>query len=175
MLLDPAIARAIQTSIAVLFAAATWHKLRDWPRIGGVISGYRLLPQGASLPVAAVLIGFELVVAAGSLVSRQVLFAAAALLLGYAFAIGLNILRGNDRIDCGCTGYSTAAPRLKWAMCLRNGGIALIGGMVASAPVSARPLIWMDFITIACGLAGGAALYAAFEANMAVSPAGANA
>lgn len=175
MLLDPVIAMASQASIAALFAAATWHKLRDWPRIGGVIFGYRLLPQGASLPAAAVLIGFELVVAAGSLVSRQVLFGAAALLLGYAFAIGLNILRGNDRIDCGCTGYLAATPRLKWAMCLRNGGIALIGVMVACADVSTRPLIWMDFVTIAGGLAVVATLYAAFEANMAVSPSGANA
>ena len=159
----------------MLFALAAWHKLRDWPRIGGVIAGYRMLPQGASLPAAAVLIALELAVAAGSLVWRQALVAASALLLGYACAIGLNILRGNDRIDCGCTGYSAAAPRLKWAMCLRNSGIALIGVMVASAAVSTRPLIWMDFVTIACALAGFATLYAAFEANMAAPLSGANA
>lgn len=174
MLLDPVIVQAIQASIAVLFAVAAWHKMRDWPRIGGVISGYRLLPQGASLPVAAVLIALELAVAAGSLISRQVLLGAAALLLGYACAIGLNILRGNDRIDCGCISYLSAAPRLKWAMSVRNAGIALIAIMVARGAVSIRPLIWMDFVTIAGVLAALSALYAAFEANLAVPPLGTN-
>jgi hypothetical protein len=174
MPLDPVISMAIRVSIAVLFAVAAWHKLRDWPRIGGVITGYRLLPQGASLPAAATLIVFELAVAAGLLLSPQALFAAALILISYASAIGLNILRGNDRIDCGCLGYLAKAPRLKWAMCLRNAVIALIAIMVASADVSIRSLVWMDFVTIACVLAGLSILYASLEATMALPSSGAN-
>jgi hypothetical protein len=108
------------------------------------------------------------------LLSPQALFAAALILISYASAIGLNILRGNDRIDCGCLGYLAKAPRLKWAMCLRNAVIALIAIMVASADVSIRSLVWMDFVTIACVLAGLSILYASLEATMALPSSGAN-
>lgn len=175
MLLDPVIAMAIQASMALLLAAAAWHKLRDWPRIGGVIAGYRMLPQAASSLAAAVLIAIELSLAAGTLISRKMLLGAAALLLAYAFAIGLNILRGNDRIDCGCTAKLTAAPRLRWAMCARNAGIALVAITVGSLSVSVRPIVWIDLITIVCVLVGLWILYATYEATMGLPPSGVHA
>lgn len=175
MVLDPVIKLAVQAAIALLFATAAWHKLRDWPRIGGVVAGYRIIPQGLSQPAAALLIALELAIVAGLLIAPNTLFGAAVLLLAYAWAISLNIVRGNDRIDCGCSAYSVDAPRLKWTMVARNTVVALIAIVAAVQPASPRPLIWMDALTFAFALAGCCILYITLESTIALPSRGANA
>jgi hypothetical protein len=72
----------------------------------------------------------------------------AALLLVYAGAIGVNLLRGRRDIDCGCT--LQHRPIGGW-MIFRNGLLAALL-LTLAWPVSNRPLGWPDMATITATL-----------------------
>lgn len=109
---------------ALLFAQAALHKLTDFTAFTGYVADYRVVPESWSRPAAGVALGLELLTvaalvvpggqAAGSLL-------AIALLLGYAAAIGINVARGRDRIECGCGG---AVQPLGPSLVVRNLGLA---------------------------------------------------
>jgi len=168
MSLDPLIPLVVRLGITLLFAAAAWHKIRDWPRTGAVIAGYRILPREASHAAAAAVIAAELAVAAAVLLSPLGLHAAAIMLVAYAAVIGLNIVRGNDRIDCGCLGFTATAPRLTWLMVARNCVIASLAELSALLASSTRIFAWMDFFSLGAALAILGLLYAAFDAAIAL-------
>ncbi|MFA6031494.1 MAG: MauE/DoxX family redox-associated membrane protein [Myxococcota bacterium] len=174
-MIDPIIAMTVQLAIGTLFVAAAWHKLRDWPRIAGVVAAYRILPDRANLPASAMLIILELSVAVGSLIAPGALLGAAVLLLAYALAIGFNIVRGNDRIDCGCIAYGIAGPRLAWAMVIRNTVIALVAILVSALSLPTRSIVWVDFLSVAFAFAVSCILYATLDSKLALPRTGARA
>lgn len=103
--MDPLISLAIRCALAAVFAVAAAHKLRDRRYFDGIVLDYRLLPPRLALCVARLLPGLELAVVAGLIVGwTSAAPAAAALLLGYAAAITVNLARGRREIDCGCGG-----------------------------------------------------------------------
>ena len=133
---------AIALALAVLFAFAATHKLTDRLRFEAQLAEYDLLP--ARLVPAAVfaLIGAEVATAAmllwrGSWALAGLL--AGALLLVYAAAIAINLLRGRSHIDCGCG--STPVLLSPWLV-LRN--LLLAGGALTLLyPVAVTPpLLW---------------------------------
>jgi hypothetical protein len=79
------------------------------------------------------------------------------LLLLYAGAIGLNLLRGRVLLDCGCGGRSQP---ISWWLVGRNLALAGAAGL-ALLPVGERPLTLLDGITVAAAVLVGAALYGA--------------
>ena len=91
-----------------------------------------------------------------------------ALLLAYAAAIGINLARGRNDIDCGCTGPATRQLISKWLL-LRNLGLAAIAftGMATS---SHRPLHAADIVLVGVALLGAMALYGAINQLMANAP-----
>lgn len=173
MPLDPVLSLVVKAGMSLLFAFAVWHKLRDWPRIGSVIAGYRLFPPAAGVPAAFLVVALELGAAAGALFSPAALCLSAGLLLIYAGAIAVNILRGNDQIDCGCIGFAAARPRLRWAMVIRNGVLASLALLAAFQPVLDRPLVWVDYLSLVAVLAGASLLYAALETAISLPSRGA--
>lgn len=168
MLVDPLFVLVVRAGIAVLFMASALHKLWDWRRIGAVIAGYRIFPSGTSQLVGAIVVSFELAIAVGSLITVLALHAAAALLTAYAAVIAFNIVRGNDRIDCGCLGFGARVPRLKWIMVGRNCVIGGLVELVAVLDTTIRSLSWIDFLSLGGALLGLALLYAAFETAIAL-------
>lgn len=103
--MDPLISLTIRCALAALFAVAAAHKLRDRRYFDGIVLDYRLLPPRLALRVARLLPGLELALAAGLLVGwRPAALTAAAVLLGYAAAMTVNLARGHREIDCGCGG-----------------------------------------------------------------------
>lgn len=170
MPVEPLFPLIVRAGIAALFAGAAIHKLCDWRRAGAVIASYRLFPPALGGVAATGVIALELAVSAGVLASASVLHGAAALLLAYAAAIGFNILCGNDNIDCGCLAFGARAPRLTWAMVARNAVIAVLAEGAATAnTLGGRPMIWIDFLSLAAALAVLAMLYAALEAAIGLS------
>lgn len=165
---DPLLSLVVKVGIAVLFAAAAWHKASNLPQTGAVIAAYRIIPRGMSQLAAPALVAVELAVAAVSLFSSLGLHAAAIMLITYAVAISLNIVRKNDRIDCGCLGFGVVAPRLKWAMVARNFALGCLAEFFAVATTSGRDLVWIDFLSLAFAIAVLALLYAAHEAVIAL-------
>ncbi|HXY95533.1 MAG TPA: MauE/DoxX family redox-associated membrane protein, partial [Steroidobacteraceae bacterium] len=105
-MLDPAVGVLLLACLALLFASASLHKLRDLPAFTEVLRAYRVLPAGA-VRLAPLVPLAELLVAAGLSASATRLGAGlggAALLLIYAAAIAVNLRRGRRDLACGCGG-----------------------------------------------------------------------
>jgi Methylamine utilisation protein MauE len=159
-MLDPVIGILIVASIALLFASAAIHKLRDPHRFDEVFSAYGLLPPAVGLRVSWAIPVLELGAALGLLMNRVRTLAGAAgvvLLLGYAAAMAVNLHRGRADIACGCGGADERRPIAAW-MAWRNLALALLL-TTALWPWNARTLQLTDALTIAFGLAVTVAIY----------------
>ncbi|WP_165857259.1 MauE/DoxX family redox-associated membrane protein [Marinobacter sp. JSM 1782161] len=120
----------------LLFLRAFTHKLFDFDEFQGFLADYELLPESLVRPAGMALVALEgvTVLALVFAASRPIgLFLAIALLALYATAIGINLRRGNRRIECGCGG----APQwLSRSLLVRNGVL----GLLALVPLTAPPL-----------------------------------
>lgn len=124
--------------LILLFLQAAWHKFSDYGRFLGLLADYRLLPELLLEPAARLLLLSEALCALLLVwpVSRPAgAVLAASLLLLYALAIAINLLRGRVQVECGCGG---AGQPLSWWLVLRNALLLLIA--------------------LACALAGSIAL-----------------
>jgi Methylamine utilisation protein MauE len=162
-MLDPAIGALIVGCCALLFASAALHKLRDLARFTEVLRAYRVLPAGAGRLAAGVPV-LELSVALGLLTAATRPAAALAgvmLLVSYAAAIAVNLVRGRRDLACGCGGPDEARPIAPW-MVLRNLALALLlAGTLA--PWQARAILATDVLTIGGGVAVATLLYMSLE------------
>jgi hypothetical protein len=160
--LDPTVSAIIALGVALLFGAAALHKLVDWPRFRAALTDYRIVPVWLAPGAALGLVAFEGATAATLpfSASRPIgAFLAAALLTSYAFAIGVNLLRGRTSIDCGCLGAGRRSRIGGW-MVIRNLGVAA-AALAAALPTTGRSLTSLDVVTIAGAVLCVAALYAA--------------
>ncbi len=156
MTLDPSIPLAVRVLLTLIFAAAVYGKLRHRDAFVGVVANYDLLPQ-ALVPVAAwSVLGVEAGVIV-TLLSGIGLHAgaalAAALLCGFAVAMGVNLARGRTQIDCGCFQSALRQP-LSIALVVRNlllAALTLAVFLPESQGISA--LQWLD------GVAAGLVLF----------------
>ena len=144
--IDPAVAHAAAATVGALLLIGAVDKLRDGTAFRAAVENYRLLPNGATGLVARTLPLLE--AAAGALLlptATRSLGAALALALLALFtgAIVVNLLRGRDRIDCGCGG--TLHTPLSWGLVLRNALLMLLT-LAAAAPLAARATVWLDVI-----------------------------
>jgi hypothetical protein len=148
-MIDPVIEISIRLALALLFAGAAWHKASNLHRFEAVVRGYHLLPA-PWLPAASRLLPLvEAVLALGLVYGPSGLVAAcgaATLLLIYAAAIAVNIVRGQRDIDCGCFASSSRAP-LSPGLVGRNLGLTA-ASLLTLAPQRARTLVWIDWLTV---------------------------
>lgn len=161
--LDPLVPAVAAAAFAVLFAAAAVHKLRDFGRFHAALEGYRLLPVQLTVPAAMLVIAVEAGIAVACLfpaLRSGALVAGAALLAVYAGAMSVNLLRGRDRIDCGCLGFDRAE-RIEWWMVRRNLLIAAVATVIAVLPSTQRPLGALDGLVVAFAVLTAALLYLA--------------
>jgi hypothetical protein len=149
---DPAFAWTASCALALVFAQAAWHKLRDLRAFAAAAAAYELLPA-ALAPLAATQLAVAELVLVGVLLLPPLragaALAALALLALYSAAIAINLARGRREIDCGCTGPALRQPLSGWLLA-RNaalGALALCGAL----PVSARALGAADALPIAGG------------------------
>lgn len=149
---------AIRTLVALVFLSAAIAKMRNWPIFQGVVANYRLLPQVLVGPVTYALPPVE---AAIGILLPTGLFApwteaaAAWLLVAFAVAMGINLLRGRRHIDCGCFQGTLKQP-LSWTLVSRN---ALLALLVAAGAAPGRPGAW----TVVNGLFAGGALFVVLQ------------
>ncbi len=160
MTIDPAIAALIVACIALLFAGGAIHKVRDLRRFDEIFAAYGLLPLAARLRLSRAVPFVEALVAAGLLFDVSRIAAACVgvvLLLVYAVAITVNLLRGRRELACGCGGPDDRRPIAPW-MVWRNVLFALVLFPVM-LPWSPRPLGLTDMVTIGFGTATCALVY----------------
>lgn len=158
--LDPAIAALIIACAALLFATAAAHKLRDLRRFDEIFAAYGLLPFAARLRLSRAVPFFEASVAGGLLLDPSHVASASAgivLLLAYACAIALNLLRGRRDLACGCGGPDDSRPIATW-MVWRNLSMAVLLSAVM-LPWSPRALVATDVVTIGFGTVAAALVY----------------
>ena len=158
-MIDPAIGALLAGALALLFVSAALHKLRNPGRFAELFRAYRLLPEGLTrlwwlVPV------LELTTGAGLLAGRSragACAAGAALLLGYATAMAINLQRGRRDLACGCGGADERRAIAEW-MVWRNVILAgLLGAMLL--PWRARAMTGADALTIGAGTAVASLLY----------------
>lgn len=160
---DRVLALLLAWALALLFASAAWHKLRDGAGFRAILSAYDLLPA-ALVPAASVLVPLaEAVLAAALLVDatrHAAALAGALLLAGYAVAIGINLRRGRRDLSCGC-GRDGGQPIAGW-MLARN-AVLVVMALAAALPAPQRPLGWVDATTLLPGVAALALVYLCAE------------
>lgn len=151
ILADPAAQGAVIGALALVLLGAAWHKLSEPNAFLSALAAYRILP-GSVLDIAARGVPLlEIALGAGMLIPftrSPALIGVATLMLAYAGAIALNLLRGRSYIDCGCGG---AAHPLSWGLVARNGVLAVAALAVSGATVD-RPLLWLDAVTLVMGV-----------------------
>lgn len=152
-MIDPVLTFTARAALALVFAAAAWHKLSDRTRFAGVIRAYRIAPRAWEAPVAWVLPFAEAFVALGLCYSpwrERAALTAIALLSLYTFAVAVNLAFGNRDVDCGCFASNVRVPLSGWLV-VRNA--VLIGAAALIAlPVQPRALVWVDALTVAAAL-----------------------
>ena len=165
---DPVFSLLAVAALALLFATAAVAKVRDRVRFAAVLAAYELVPRPFARGAAVLLPFIELNVAFGLFVKQvrpAAATAAAGLLLIYGAAMGVNLARGRQDIDCGCEGFGRRRSIAPW-MIMRNALLMLVAA-VAGAPSTARDIEWTDAVTIACGLAAFAMIYFAADRLLA--------
>ena len=171
--LDPVASTIIALGVALLFGAAALHKLKDWSRFRTALAGYNLVPSSLNPAAALGLVALESLTAATLpfTASRRIgAFLAAALLVSYALAIGINLLRGRTSIDCGCLGAGQRNRIGGW-MVIRNLGL-VAATLSATLPTTGRSLTSLDVVTIVGAVLTLAALYAAQDSLQRTAHAG---
>ena len=151
---DPAVAILLRAALAVLFATAAFHKLRDRGAFAAIVEAYRLVPSEAvGASVLAIAAGEIATATLLLLPSARTLGAAAAigLLVLYSGAIAINLARGRRTIDCGCGAPGDEQP-IDESLLARNTVLVLTALATVPAPAP-RALVWVDALTIAGGLA----------------------
>jgi len=163
-MLDPAVGVLLLACLALLFASASLHKLRDLPRFTEVLRAYRVLP-GSAVRLAPVVPVAELLVAAGLLLSGTRFGAGlggAVLLVAYTAAIAVNLGRGRRDLACGCGGPDDARPIAPW-MVARNLTMALLLLTIALVPWKTRSLTPVDALTVGGGVVVATLLYVSLD------------
>jgi len=171
-MIDPALFQGLALAFGLLFLVSGGRKLAELRAFQAAMAGYRLLPRRLTPVAGAGLAGAEVAVglAAVSLFAELQLIALAAsggLLLLYAGAMAVNLLRGRHDVDCGCTA-SAARRAIGWDMVLRNLALAGLALLPPALSVSGRALTWLDGVTIAGVAAMLFIAYGTIEAAMAV-------
>ena len=165
MMLDPAIGLLLAAAVALLFASASAHKLRDLGRFDEIFVAYGVLTPRWYLSRAIPLL--ELAVAAGLLFDTSRPYAGGVgivLLSIYATAIAINLKRGRRDLACGCGGPDERRPIAPW-MVWRNIVLALVLA-IALAPWTSRPLNFTDAVTVIFGVLTLALIYLCIDTMM---------
>ena len=112
-----------QLFLSFVFGAAAVHKLRDAKAFVETLRDYQLIPSPLLGPVSALVIGLEVFVVFGLWpvsLRTEATVTAAALLVSYAVAIGVNLGRGRRELDCGCS-WGASGQTISWGLVFRNG------------------------------------------------------
>jgi len=168
--IDPIVAWVLRASLALLFALAAWHKLRDVTGFRETLREYRVLPDVFVSSAAGTVIATEVLTSLALCISGAASMGAAmaALLLGsYSAAIAVNLIRGRRSIDCGCLGPA-ADQSISPALLGRN-AILVAGALAAMLPAGHRSLHWVDSLTFVAGLATLSLLFIAANQLLATS------
>jgi hypothetical protein len=166
--IDPAVADVIALALAALFARAALDKFTNRPQFREVLEAYDLLPRslvtpaGLGVPLLESLVAVALTVGCVNAAVRPLAGVLAAIVLGaYGASIGINLVRGREHLDCGCSPAGERRPIGAW-MVARNAVLASCA-LASALPGAPRELGWLDAPLLLGGLVSCMALYLALD------------
>lgn len=168
-LFDPVIVHAATAAAAIVLIAGAIDKLRDLELFRYAVENYRLLGSKAAAVFAPLFAGAELIAGIGLVPDATRPFAmwlALAVMLAATGGVAINLLRGLDRIECGC---GTGGQRISWGLVGRN--VGLCGAIaLAAADELPRQLGLLDYFSVAGAILALLALYASANQLLANQP-----
>jgi len=147
--MDPELQNAMALGLALIFAAAVVHKVQDFKNFIAILTEYRVTPVWSTFAVGVVLFISEAAAAVMILLSGLRQFGAfmiIGLLALYGVGMAVNLIRGRQEIDCGCSGPG-AKQMISWWLIGRNAAM-VIPAALCLFPVDYRELIKMDYLSI---------------------------
>ncbi|WP_347469377.1 MauE/DoxX family redox-associated membrane protein [Burkholderia stagnalis] len=154
MTIDPVLATGAQAGMAIVVLLGAAAKMRRPAAFRDALGGYRLLPDALTAPAAFALPLAEAFGAAALLFPDTRTIGAGvlvALLLAFAAALAINILRGHTDIDCGCSGFAAMRPDAPRGIGGFHVARALLLAALAAtafAEPAARAVVWFDYLTL---------------------------
>ena len=152
MAVDPVVHLAVRAGFAVLFVATLAHKLLDFRRFRLAVAAYfrgtALAADAPAAMLAGIAAGLEGLAVAACVVPISGAVPAAltgGMLLLYALAMGLNLLRGNVLLDCGCSFGAERHP-VSPKLVFRNIALVLVAALMA-LPVIPRAMGLLDYLS----------------------------
>ena len=145
----------------MLLLVGAWQKLRDVAVFGSALAAYELLPVALVGVVAWVLPLIDAVAGLALVIDRTRplgVLLATGLLLVVSGAVVANLLRGRTDLNCGCGGIEDEQT-LSWSLVARNAVLLGLIGLCGLTP-AARPLLWLDYVSVAAGACCLYGLYA---------------
>jgi hypothetical protein len=179
LICDPVVHGVGRTFLALLCLVGATSKATAFEEFTGTLAAYRLIPDAMVRAAALLVIALE---AVSGVLSLQLLPVSGAAWVPVGFlgvvtlAVGINLVRGNVDIDCGCGG-TQGASRLSWAILARNVALILVAAGLTAAP-GERVLSLFDYLSIAGGAISLLGVYVAFTqlvTNIPNSPVSRNA
>ncbi len=168
LMIDPVVDIVIRGAFALLFAMAGLEKFHDRATFQFQLEEYQLLPVRLVYAAAICIIFIEIVIAVALLLPDSIygVVMGASLLMVYAAAILINLLRGRTWMDCGCLG--STGEGLSYWLVTRNLGLAA-SLLLLMLPTTSRALIWLDYFSILFAILAASAAYVVFNTLLAAN------
>jgi putative oxidoreductase len=129
---SPLVSLVFRWFLGFVFIYAGVMKASDPHGFADILCAYRLLPEWVINPVAILLPWIEIVVGVSLFLGIWIqggALVASSMLTIFAFALGINLLRGLA-IDCGCFGAANCKDPISWLYLVRDILLLAIGAYV---------------------------------------------
>ena len=175
-MIDPLLLRIISLGFALLFLIGAVHKFSNREHFRASFEAYEIIPTSLSALVARIIPPLELLLGVGWLVFglfaiefKLVTFFSVGLLVSYALAIGINLKRGRNYIDCGCTfphsntsNADSGSQQISLGLFYRN-VLLIIMAVICTIPGSDRSLQLVDVFGLFFSVVALILLYGTFN------------
>lgn len=169
LMLDPVVVNAAAAAVGIVLIVGALDKLRDLELFRYAVENYRLLGSRGAALFAPLFAGAELLAGSGLVFETTRPFAmwlALAVMLAATGGVAVNLLRGLDRIECGC---GTGGQRISWGLVVRN--LCLMALIVlAAATEQSRQLGVLDYFSVGGCVLALLAIYASANQLLANQP-----
>jgi len=174
--IDPLLLKIISLGFALLFLIAAVHKFSNREHFRASFEAYEIIPASLSALVTKIIPPFELLLGVGWLAFglfaielKLVTLASVGLLVSYALAIGINLKRGRNYIDCGCTfsnsntsNADSGSQQISLGLFYRN-VLLIIMAIVCIIPTGDRSLQLIDVFALFFSVVALILLYETFN------------
>lgn len=175
-MIDPLLLRIISLCFALLFLIAAAHKFSNREHFRASFEAYEIIPASLSALVTKIIPPLELLLAFGWLAFglfaiefKVVTLVSIALLVSYALAIGVNLKRGRNYIDCGCSFSNSNASKtdsgsqqISSGLFYRN-VLLIVMAIICTIPASDRSLQLIDVLGMLFSVIALILLYGTFN------------